>query len=62
MVALLACMSFASCSQDELTEEGRPLPVGQYPLAVSLTHVRAHETGSNSVCRLLVVNKRSICP
>lgn len=31
-VVLLACMGFASCTQDELTEQGTALPDGAYPL------------------------------
>lgn len=39
--ALLACVGFISCSQDELTEQGTPLPVGQYPLELTADGVQA---------------------
>lgn len=51
MVALLACMSFASCSQDELTEEGRPLPVGQYPLELVAGGLQAVATPAQTATR-----------
>lgn len=37
MAAFLACVVFASCSQDELADNGQgtPLPVGQYPLELT---------------------------
>lgn len=34
-VALLACVGFASCSQDELTEKDTSLPTGKYPLELT---------------------------
>lgn len=33
--ALLACVGFASCSQDELAEKDTSLPVGKYPLELT---------------------------
>ena len=42
--ALLACAGFASCSQDELTEQGTPLPVGQYPLELTAGGLQAVAT------------------
>lgn len=41
MAAFLACVGFASCSQDELTEQGTPLPVGQYPLELTAGGLQA---------------------
>src|SRR5450756_1444927 len=34
------------------------LPVGNYPMAVSYTHLRAHETRHDLVCRLLLEKKK----
>lgn len=42
--ALLACVGFASCTQDELTEQGTPLPVGQYPLELAAGGLQAVAT------------------
>lgn len=39
--ALLACAGFASCTQDELAEQGTPLPVGQYPLELTAGGLQA---------------------
>lgn len=42
--ALLACAGFASCTQDELEEQGTPLPVGQYPLELTAGGLQAVAT------------------
>lgn len=42
--ALLVCAGFASCSQDELAEQGTPLPVGQYPLELTAGGLQAVAT------------------
>lgn len=42
--ALLVCAGFVSCSQDELTEQGTPLPVGQYPLELTAGGLQAVAT------------------
>lgn len=42
--ALLACAGFVSCTQDELTEQGTPLPVGQYPLELTAGGLQAVAT------------------
>lgn len=42
--ALLACAGFVSCSQDELAEQGTPLPVGQYPLELTAGGLQAVAT------------------
>lgn len=42
--ALLACAGFASCTQDELAEQGTPLPVGQYPLELTAGGLQAVAT------------------
>lgn len=39
--ALLACAGFTSCTQDELAEQGTPLPVGQYPLELTAGGLQA---------------------
>lgn len=42
--ALLACAGFVSCTQDELAEQGTPLPVGQYPLELTADGLQAVAT------------------
>lgn len=42
--ALLACAGFVSCTQDELTEQGTPLPIGQYPLELTAGGLQAVAT------------------
>ena len=49
--ALLACAGFASCSQDELTEQGTPLPVGQYPLELTAGGLQAVATPAQPATR-----------
>lgn len=49
--ALLACVGFASCTQDELTEQGTPLPVGQYPLELTAGGLQAVATPAQPVTR-----------
>lgn len=34
---LLLCSGFASCSQDDIPEQGEPLPYGKYPLELTAT-------------------------
>lgn len=41
---LAAALLLASCSQDELTEQGTPLPVGQYPLELTAGGLQAVAT------------------
>lgn len=38
---LVAALALASCSQDGLTEQGTPLPVGQYPLELTVGGLEA---------------------
>lgn len=49
--ALLACASFASCTQDELTEQGTPLPIGQYPLELTAGGLQAVATPAQPATR-----------
>ena len=49
--ALLACAGFASCTQDELEEQGTPLPVGQYPLELTAGGLQAVATPAQSATR-----------
>lgn len=37
MAALLLCASAASCSQDDMTDQGKQLPDGKYPLSLTAT-------------------------
>ena len=58
MVALTLLMgiSFTSC----LNSDNDYAPtVGGFVKAVSYTHLRAHETGRNLVCRLLLEKKKT---
>ena len=48
--ALSACSLFAGLTQDEIA--------AILPCPVSYTHLRAHETGRNLVCRLLLEKKK----
>lgn len=50
-VALLACAGFASCTQDELEEQGTPLPVGQYPLELTAGGLQAVATPAQPATR-----------
>lgn len=43
-LGLAAALLLASCSQDELTEQGTPLPVGQYPLELTAGGLQAVAT------------------
>lgn len=38
---IIACIGFTACSQDELAEQGTPLPVGQYPLELQAGGLQA---------------------
>lgn len=49
--ALLACAGFASCTQDELEEQGTPLPVGQYPLELTAGGLQAVATPAQPATR-----------
>lgn len=49
--ALLACAGFASCTQDELAEQGTPLPVGQYPLELTAGGLQAVATPAQPATR-----------
>lgn len=49
--ALLVCVSSASCSQDELAEQGTPLPVGQYPLELTAGGLQAVATPAQPATR-----------
>lgn len=49
--ALLACAGFASCSQDELAEQGTPLPIGQYPLELTAGGLQAVATPAQPATR-----------
>ena len=49
--ALLACAGFASCTQDELTEQGTPLPIGQYPLELTAGGLQAVATPAQPATR-----------
>lgn len=49
--ALLACAGFASCTQDELEEQGTPLPVGQYPLELTASGLQAVATPAQPATR-----------
>lgn len=48
---LLLCAGFASCSEDELTEQGTPLPVGQYPLELTSGGLQAVATPAQPATR-----------
>lgn len=39
--AIIACAGVTACSQDELAEQGTPLPVGQYPLELQAGGLQA---------------------
>lgn len=41
VLGLVAALALASCSQDELTEQGTPLPAGQYPLELTTNGLQA---------------------
>lgn len=49
--ALLVCAGFVSCTQDELTEQGTPLPVGQYPLELTAGGLQAVATPAQPATR-----------
>ena len=49
--ALLACVVFASCTQDELTEQGTSLPIGQYPLELTAGGLQAVATPAQPATR-----------
>lgn len=42
--AMAALLLFTACSQDELTEQGTPLPAGQYPLELTADGLQAVAT------------------
>lgn len=50
-LGLVAALTFASCSQDELTEQGTPLPVGQYPLELAANGLQALATPEQPATR-----------
>lgn len=50
-LGLAAALLLASCSQDELTEQGTPLPVGQYPLELTAGGLQAVATPAQPVTR-----------
>lgn len=50
-LGLVAALTFASCSQDELTEQGTPLPVGQYPLELAADGLQAVATPEQPATR-----------
>lgn len=53
MAAFLACVGFASCSQDELADnrQGTPLPAGQYPLELTVGELEAVATPAQPATR-----------
>lgn len=46
-----ALLLFTACSQDELTEQGTPLPVGQYPLELTAGGLQAVATPAQPATR-----------
>lgn len=44
LAGLAATFTLAACSQDELTEQGTPLPIGQYPLELTAGGLQAVAT------------------
>ena len=50
-LGLVAALTFASCSQDELAEQGMPLPVGQYPLELAANGLQALATPEQPATR-----------
>ena len=53
MAAFLACVGFASCSQDELADnrQGTPLPAGQYPLELTVGELEVVATPAQPATR-----------
>lgn len=50
-LGLVAALTLASCSQDELEEQGTPLPVGQYPLELAADGLQAVATPAQPTTR-----------
>lgn len=50
-LGLVAALAFASCSQEELTEQGTPLPVGQYPLTLTTDGLQTVATPAQASTR-----------
>lgn len=48
---VIAALALASCSQDELTEQGTPLPVGKYPLELTADGLQAVATPAQASTR-----------
>lgn len=50
-LGLVAALTLASCSQNELEEQGTPLPVGQYPLELAADGLQAVATPAQPTTR-----------